>query len=90
MCTYTIIENKKKKQVGVRSVEVVSYFFFCDGQWVEKTYGSYLTTNRFRSIADEDVQLVRTHIRRNHERLQSIHCKYIIIYLRMFQFNPLI
>lgn len=90
VCTYTstrYVMKKKinnKKRVGVRSVEVVSYIFFCDGQWVEKTYGGYLTTNQFCSIADEDVQLDRTHIKQRHDRndepLQSIHCEYILIF----------
>lgn len=65
--TYNVIlrnnMNKKKKKTSWCSIGRGRIIFFSDGQWVEKTYDGYLTTNRFRPIADEDVQLGRTHIK---------------------------
>lgn len=54
-------ENKKK--TSWCSIGRGRIILFRDGQWVEKPNGGYLTTNQFHSIADEDVQLGRTHIK---------------------------
>lgn len=56
-------KNNNNNKTSWCSIGRGRIIFFCDGQWVEKTYGSYLTTNQFRSTADEDVQLGRTHIK---------------------------